>query len=82
MTDKYSCREFCRQVDDFSKSLRPRGTQKFGVRAGIRCSLTQEQNSSPDPINNVGGFSIGSLVVSFLGAIILLAIVNFFRKRA
>lgn len=30
---------------------------------------------------NVGDFSIGSLVVSFLGAIILLAIVNFFRKR-
>jgi uncharacterized membrane protein YeaQ/YmgE (transglycosylase-associated protein family) len=31
---------------------------------------------------NVGDFSIGSLVVSFLGAIILLAIVNFFRRRA
>jgi uncharacterized membrane protein YeaQ/YmgE (transglycosylase-associated protein family) len=31
---------------------------------------------------NVGDFSIGSLVVSFLGAIILLAIVNFFRKKA
>ncbi|HSA88340.1 MAG TPA: GlsB/YeaQ/YmgE family stress response membrane protein [Burkholderiales bacterium] len=30
---------------------------------------------------NVGDFSIGSLVVSFLGAIILLAIVNFVRKR-
>ena len=26
-------------------------------------------------------FSVGSLIVSFLGAIILLAIVNFFRRR-
>jgi uncharacterized membrane protein YeaQ/YmgE (transglycosylase-associated protein family) len=31
---------------------------------------------------NMGDFSIASLVVSFLGAIILLAIVNFFRRRA
>jgi uncharacterized membrane protein YeaQ/YmgE (transglycosylase-associated protein family) len=30
---------------------------------------------------NQGDFSAGSLVVSFLGAIILLAIVNFFRRR-
>jgi uncharacterized membrane protein YeaQ/YmgE (transglycosylase-associated protein family) len=30
---------------------------------------------------NRGDFSAGSLVVSFLGAIILLAIVNFFRRR-
>ena len=30
---------------------------------------------------NQGNFSIGSLLVSFLGAIILLAIVNFFRRR-
>jgi uncharacterized membrane protein YeaQ/YmgE (transglycosylase-associated protein family) len=30
---------------------------------------------------NRGDFSVGSLVVSFLGAIILLAIVNFFRRR-
>ena len=30
---------------------------------------------------NQGDFSIGSLFVSFLGAIILLAIVNFFRRR-
>jgi len=30
---------------------------------------------------NVGDFSIGSLVVSFLGAIVLLAIVNFVRGR-
>ena len=30
---------------------------------------------------NRGDFSIGSLIVSFLGAIILLAIVNFFRRR-
>jgi len=30
---------------------------------------------------NQGDFSIGSLLVSFLGAIILLAIVNFFRRR-
>ena len=29
---------------------------------------------------NRGDFSVGSLVVSFLGAIILLAIVNFFRR--
>ena len=30
---------------------------------------------------NQNDFSIGSLFVSFLGAIILLAIVNFFRRR-
>jgi uncharacterized membrane protein YeaQ/YmgE (transglycosylase-associated protein family) len=30
---------------------------------------------------NQGNFSVGSLIVSFLGAIILLAIVNFFRRR-
>jgi len=30
---------------------------------------------------NQNDFSIGSLAVSFLGAIILLAIVNFFRRR-
>ena len=30
---------------------------------------------------NQSDFSIGSLFVSFLGAIILLAIVNFFRRR-
>ena len=30
---------------------------------------------------NQGDFSAGSLFVSFLGAIILLAIVNFFRRR-
>jgi uncharacterized membrane protein YeaQ/YmgE (transglycosylase-associated protein family) len=30
---------------------------------------------------NQGNFSIGSLIVSFLGAVILLAIVNFFRGR-
>jgi uncharacterized membrane protein YeaQ/YmgE (transglycosylase-associated protein family) len=30
---------------------------------------------------NQGNFSIGSLIVSFLGAVILLAIVNFFRRR-
>jgi len=30
---------------------------------------------------NQSDFSIGSLLVSFLGAIILLAIVNFFRRR-
>ena len=30
---------------------------------------------------NQRDFSIGSLLVSFLGAIILLAIVNFFRRR-
>jgi uncharacterized membrane protein YeaQ/YmgE (transglycosylase-associated protein family) len=30
---------------------------------------------------NRGDFSIGSLLVSFVGAIILLAIVNFFRRR-
>ena len=30
---------------------------------------------------NRGDFSVGSLIVSFLGAIILLAIVNFFRRR-
>ena len=30
---------------------------------------------------NQGDFSMGSLLVSFLGAIILLAVVNFFRRR-
>ena len=30
---------------------------------------------------NQGDFSMGSLFVSFLGALILLAIVNFFRRR-
>ena len=30
---------------------------------------------------NQNDFSIGSLLVSFLGAVILLAIVNFFRRR-
>ena len=30
---------------------------------------------------NAGDFSIGSLLVSLIGAVILLAIVNFFRKR-
>ena len=30
---------------------------------------------------NQSDFSVGSLFVSFLGAIILLAIVNFFRRR-
>lgn len=30
---------------------------------------------------NAGDFSIGSLLVSLVGAVILLAIVNFFRKR-
>ena len=30
---------------------------------------------------NQSDFSIGSMLVSFLGAIILLAIVNFFRRR-
>jgi len=30
---------------------------------------------------NQSDFSIGSLFVSFLGAVILLAIVNFFRRR-
>jgi len=30
---------------------------------------------------NQGDFSIGSMLVSFLGALILLAIVNFFRRR-
>ena len=30
---------------------------------------------------NQSDFSLGSLVVSFLGALILLAIVNFFRRR-
>jgi uncharacterized membrane protein YeaQ/YmgE (transglycosylase-associated protein family) len=30
---------------------------------------------------NRGDFSIGSLLVSFLGAIILLAVVNLFRRR-
>ena len=30
---------------------------------------------------NQSDFSIGSLAVSFLGAVILLAIVNFFRRR-
>jgi uncharacterized membrane protein YeaQ/YmgE (transglycosylase-associated protein family) len=30
---------------------------------------------------NQSDFSMGSLLVSFLGAIILLAIVNFFRRR-
>jgi uncharacterized membrane protein YeaQ/YmgE (transglycosylase-associated protein family) len=30
---------------------------------------------------NQGDFSIGSLLVSLLGAVVLLAIVNFFRRR-
>ena len=30
---------------------------------------------------NQGDFTMGSLLVSFLGALILLAIVNFFRRR-
>jgi uncharacterized membrane protein YeaQ/YmgE (transglycosylase-associated protein family) len=30
---------------------------------------------------NAGDFSIGSLLVSLVGAVVLLAIVNFFRKR-
>ena len=30
---------------------------------------------------NQGDFSIGALIVSLLGAVILLAIVNFFRRR-
>ena len=30
---------------------------------------------------NQSDFSLGSLLVSFLGAVILLAIVNFFRRR-
>jgi uncharacterized membrane protein YeaQ/YmgE (transglycosylase-associated protein family) len=30
---------------------------------------------------NQSDFSVGSLLVSFLGALILLAIVNFFRRR-
>ena len=30
---------------------------------------------------NQNDFSVGSLLVSFLGAIILLAVVNFFRRR-
>jgi uncharacterized membrane protein YeaQ/YmgE (transglycosylase-associated protein family) len=30
---------------------------------------------------NQSDFSVGSLLVSFLGAVILLAIVNFFRRR-
>ena len=30
---------------------------------------------------NQGDFSIGSLMVSFVGALLLLAIVNFFRRR-
>jgi len=30
---------------------------------------------------NQSDFSVGSLFVSFLGAVILLAIVNFFRRR-
>ncbi|HEY5896716.1 MAG TPA: GlsB/YeaQ/YmgE family stress response membrane protein [Burkholderiales bacterium] len=30
---------------------------------------------------NQSDFSIGSLLISFLGALILLAIVNFFRRR-
>jgi uncharacterized membrane protein YeaQ/YmgE (transglycosylase-associated protein family) len=30
---------------------------------------------------NAGDFSIGSLLVSLVGAVILLAIVNFFRRR-
>ena len=30
---------------------------------------------------NQGDFSVGSLAVSFVGAIVLLAIVNFFRRR-
>ena len=33
-------------------------------------------------INNANDFSMGSLVVSFLGALILLAIVNLFRRRS
>ena len=32
------------------------------------------------PTINEGGFSIGSLLVSLLGAVILLAIVNLFRR--
>ena len=32
------------------------------------------------PTINAASFSIGSLVISFLGALILLAIVNFFRR--
>jgi uncharacterized membrane protein YeaQ/YmgE (transglycosylase-associated protein family) len=30
---------------------------------------------------NQNDFSVGSLLVSFLGALILLAVVNFFRRR-
>ena len=30
---------------------------------------------------NAGDFSIGSLLVSLVGAVVLLAVVNFFRKR-
>ncbi len=30
---------------------------------------------------NAGDFSIGSLLVSLVGAVVLLAIVNFFRRR-
>jgi uncharacterized membrane protein YeaQ/YmgE (transglycosylase-associated protein family) len=30
---------------------------------------------------NRGDFSLGSLIVSLLGAVVLLAIVNFFRRR-
>ena len=30
---------------------------------------------------NQGDFSVGSLIVSFLGAVVLLAIVGFFRRR-
>ena len=32
------------------------------------------------PTINSGSFSIGALLVSFIGALILLAIVNFFRR--
>ena len=32
------------------------------------------------PTINAASFSIGSLLISFLGALILLAIVNFFRR--
>jgi uncharacterized membrane protein YeaQ/YmgE (transglycosylase-associated protein family) len=32
------------------------------------------------PTINDGGFSVGSLLVSLLGAVILLAIVNLFRR--
>ena len=30
---------------------------------------------------NAGDFSLGSLLVSLVGAVVLLAVVNFFRKR-